>query len=159
MERDIRRKDRAITEQEARAVLDKAEYGFLGTAGPEGQPYTVPLSFVVLRDHIYFHCATEGRKLEYIAARPTVCFAAVGRTEPVFEGSFGSYYESALVYGTCRRVTDDAEKREALMELARKYLPEYMDHAGAYIDKAWSRTLVYAISMDRVTGKSKKKKA
>lgn len=157
MHKEIRRKDRAIPKEEALVILKEAEYGFLGTVDAEGQPYTVPLSFTVGEGCIYFHCAATGRKLENIAANPKACFTVVGATKPVYSGSFSTYYESCIVFGKISQVTDETEKRSALMALASKYLPEFMDKADEAITKSWKATLVFTVSMDVVTGKAKRK--
>jgi Predicted flavin-nucleotide-binding protein len=159
MERAIRRKDRAISEEEARALLEKCEYGFMATADGNGQPYCIPLSYIVMNNAVYFHCAPAGHKLDNIAGNPLASFSVVGATQPVFDGGFSTYYESAVVFGKVRPVMDDKEKREALVALVEKYLPEDMDKCDTAIDKSWSRTAVFAISMDRVTGKSKRQKS
>ena len=44
----LRRKDRAITEEESVALLNKAEYGVLSTAAENGKPYGVPLNFCII---------------------------------------------------------------------------------------------------------------
>ena len=159
MHRETRRKDRTITEEEARVVLEKAEYGFLGTVSPENEPYVVPLSYVAGRDNIYFHCATVGEKLDNIAKNPAACFCVVGATEPVYSGSFSTYYESCMVFGTVREITDEAEKRQALRDIAYKYFPELTDKVDDAIKDSWNRTALYAISIDRITGKAKRKTA
>jgi len=41
---DMRRKDRALSEEEAQALLDRTEYGVLSTVGGDGRPYGVPLN-------------------------------------------------------------------------------------------------------------------
>lgn len=158
MHKEIRRKDRAITREEALVVLEKAEYGFLGTVDAEGQPYVVPLSFIVRDGRIYVHCGSAGHYQENLAANPKVCFSVVGPTEPVYlNGAFSTYYESCVVFGNAEKVTDETEWRTALLEMARKYLPDYMENADASIDKMKKVTRVYAISMDHVTGKAKRK--
>lgn len=159
MHEEIRRKDRAMAEKEARALLEQGEYGILATAGTDGQPYGTPLSYAVMNGAIYIHCATLGRKIDNIAANPAVCFTVVGETEPVYDSGFSTYYASCMVFGTVRPVSDDTEKMAALTELARKYLPAHMDKAEESIKKSWQRTAVYAVSIDRITGKAKKKPA
>ncbi len=42
--KDMRRKELAITEDEAKSLLKKAEYGVLSTIAQDGCPYSVPLS-------------------------------------------------------------------------------------------------------------------
>ena len=61
---ELPRKDRAIPEAEAKALLSKAEYGILSTVSDDGQPYGVPLNFCIVENCIYFHCAIEGRLIE-----------------------------------------------------------------------------------------------
>jgi hypothetical protein len=53
--KELRRQDRAITEEEALALLNKAEYGVLSTVTENGEPYGVPLNFCVIDHCIYFH--------------------------------------------------------------------------------------------------------
>ena len=157
MQRELRRKDRAITEEETRALLEQGEYGILATVDTDGQPYGTPLSYVVMNNAVYIHCATLGQKVDNMDANPAVCFTVVGPTEPVYETSFSTYYSSCMVFGKSRLVTDDKEKKDSLMLLAQKYLPEHMDKAEENISGSWKRTAVYAIDIDRIAGKAKKK--
>lgn len=159
MQREIRRKDRAIPEEEARALLENGEYGILATIDSDGQPYGTPISYAVMNNAVYIHCATLGQKIDNMAASAKVCFTVVGPTEPVYETSFSTYYSSCMVFGKARLVTDDKEKRDSLMILAEKYLPEHMDKAEENITGSWKRTAVYAIDIERITGKAKKKPA
>ncbi len=159
MSHPMRRKDRALSNDEARELLEHSEYVFLATVGKDGAPYVVPLSYVVVEDVLYFHCAETGRKIDNIAFCPKVCMAVVGATEPIFDGGFSTYFESAVAEGEARPVGDAKEKRMALLRLADKYLPEHMDKAEDYITKLWDRTWVYAVDIKKVSGKSKRPKA
>ena len=42
---ELRRKDRAITKEEAITLLNKGEYGILSTVSENGNPYGIPLSY------------------------------------------------------------------------------------------------------------------
>jgi nitroimidazol reductase NimA-like FMN-containing flavoprotein (pyridoxamine 5'-phosphate oxidase superfamily) len=95
---ELRRKDRAITEEEAIALLNKAEYGVLSTVTENGKPYGVPLNFCIIDHRIYFHCAIEGQKIENIKQNESVSFCAVGNTE-ILPDKFGTKYESVIVSG------------------------------------------------------------
>lgn len=154
----MRRKDRQISKEEALELLGRNEYGMLATVGEDGQPYVTPLSYVLMDGILYFHCAQVGQKLDNIAFCPRVCFCTVSGTEPVYDGSFSTYFESAVVYGKARKVENEDEKRRSLMLLAEKYLPEHMDKAEGDITKSFQRTTVYAISIDSVSGKAKRRK-
>lgn len=154
--REIRRKDRAMPEEDMRTLLEKGEYGVLSTVGPEGLPYGVPLSYIVKDGALYFHCAHEGRKVDNLRANPQVTFTVIGATRPVYDKNFTTYYECAMVSGTAEEVADPAGKREVLMALAAKYLPEHMNKAGPDIQRSLSRTAVYRIRIERMTGKAKR---
>ena len=74
MKHEMRRKDRLVSEEKAREIMEKAEYGIFMTADAEGQPYGVAVSHVVDGDKVYFHCAADvGRKIENIKANNKVC--------------------------------------------------------------------------------------
>ena len=68
MYREIRRKDRILSEEEMFRILEEAPYGVLSTVGEDGIPYGVPISFVYKEGAIFFHAAVEGHKLDNIKA-------------------------------------------------------------------------------------------
>lgn len=159
MHKEMRRKDRLLTDAEARAVLEKGAYGVLATVNVEGEPYGVPISYVLMNDAIYIHCALEGEKLDNIAQNPAVSFTVVGFAEPVGgQPGLSTYYESCIVFGAIRTVTDVHEKVAALKALTMKYLPTFMDAYEVEIQKE-KITEVLAIPLTRMTGKAKKKTA
>lgn len=158
MYRNVRRSDREISKEEAMEILLNGEYGFLATVGEENQPYVVPLSYVIMENEIYFHCALSGQKLDNIAHEERVCFSVVGKTQPVYDNNFTTYFESAVVFGKARMIEDLDVKKDVLLKLAEKYLPEYMDMADKAIEGSMSRTAVYAVTINHITGKAKKKK-
>ena len=151
----MRRKDRAMTDEAARELLDKGEYGFLATVGADGLPYGVPLSYVLVGDKLYVHSAGEGRKIANLAHCPQVSFTVVGRTQPVYTKNFTTWYESVMAFGTVDAVTDEDEKFQALYALAAKYLPGYLDRAEEDIRHSLARTAVYRMTVESLTGKAK----
>lgn len=152
----MRRKDRAISEEEAVDLLNRAEYGVLATAGADGAPYTVPLSYVFMEGKVYFHCARNGRKIDNLKAESRVSFVVVGDTEVVYDGGFGTYYKSAQLNGRARLVEEPEEWQASLRALAQKYLPAHLDKVDAYIKRYDKQTLVYAVE-GGITGKARKK--
>ena len=106
--RKMRRKDRTITESEARSLLKKAEYGVLSTVASDGSPYGVPLNFCVIDDCIYFHCAVEGQKIDNIEHNKFVSFCVVGNikicmTLMIFIPRFYSAYTGLIFIKTINR--------------------------------------------------------
>ena len=149
----MRRKDRAISSEEARSLLESAEYGVLSLAGPEGVPHGIPLNFALAGDSIYFHCAPEGRKLEILSANTRVSFCVVGRTQ-LLPAKFGTQYESAIAAGSVEELAAE-EKKQGLVRLLRKYSPDYVREGLDYIDKLIDKTKVFRIRLESITGKAR----
>ncbi len=158
MYKPVRRTDRVIPDAEALLLLEAGEYGVLSTVSPEGQPYATPLSYVVVDGHICFHCAHTGQKMDNFLSEPRVCFCVVGKTEPVYDGTFSTYYESVVIYGRMALVEEPVEKTAALMALAQKYLPSFMDRAPTDTSAWLDKTCVCKMSIDHFTGKAKRPK-
>ena len=157
--REMRRKDRQITEEEAMDVVRKGEYGVLATVGDDGKPYSVPLSYVLDEEKgaLYFHgTAAGGQKMDNILANPSVCFTVVMDTE-VLPAQFSTKYYSANVFGTAKVVEEEEEKKKALLLLVRKYAPDYEEQGRAYIERAIGAVAVVRLDVEQVTGKARKK--
>ena len=154
MSQDLRRKERAISKEESFELLRRGEYGVLSTASSDRVPYGVPLSFCLLEDAIYFHCALEGRKLNNITSNSEVSFCVVGKTE-VQPDIFSTKYESVIISGRVQEVFAE-EKNLALAALIDKYSSAYREEGMKYIELKGSKTRVYRISPDTVSGKARR---
>lgn len=152
--KELSRKDRAIPQEEAIAILKKAEYGVLSTISENGKPYGVPLNFCIIDHCIYFHCAVEGQKIDNIKQNKSVSFCAVGNTE-ILPDRFGTKYESVIVSGEVKEVFD-MNKQIALEGLLHKYSPEFFDKGIKYIESLRKKTRVFKIAINKLTGKARK---
>jgi nitroimidazol reductase NimA-like FMN-containing flavoprotein (pyridoxamine 5'-phosphate oxidase superfamily) len=150
----MRRADRALDRTQAEAILREGEFGILSTVSPDGQPYGVPVSYAYADGRLCFHCAVEGHKLDNLAVNPRVSFCVVGATE-VLPDQFGIRYESAVAFGRSVELFGD-DKRRALVALVRKYSAGYIEQGERYIDASIGRTRVFAIDVDRLTGKARR---
>jgi hypothetical protein len=149
----MRRKDKALLKDDAVRLLQEGEYGVLSTVDGKGQPYGVPLNYVLRNDCLYFHCALEGHKLDNLLANSRVSFCVVGRTN-VLPAEFSTEFESVIVFGEAS-VVQGNERYQALVGLLEKYSPEFLDEGRAYIEKFDNRTKVVRIEIDSITGKAK----
>ncbi len=156
MFREMRRRDRELSQAEAMDILERGDYGVLATIGENGYPYGVPLNYVYSKGKIYFHCAGEGHKTDNIAYDNRVSFTVVTRHEPIPD-KFSTRFESAIVFGTAVKISDIDEKRYALRELIKKFSSEFMDKGMKYIDSAMDKTAVYGIVIEKISGKARKK--
>jgi uncharacterized protein len=151
--KELRRKDRAITEEEAKALLNKAKYGVLSSVSGNGQAYGVPLNFCVIGNSIYFHCAPEGRKIDNFKHNKSVSFCVVGNTE-ILPEKFSTKYESTIVSGEIEEVFD-MDKQLALEGLVRKYSPQFIDKGLEYIKASKEKTGVFKITINQLSGKAR----
>lgn len=151
MFKEMRRKDRAFSEEKTREILKNGDFGVLSTVGENGYAYGIPVNYVYVNDAIYFHCATEGYKLDNIAFNDRVSFCVVGKTQPIPE-TFSYSYESVVAFGKAQEVTGE-EKQQALLELVQKYSAAFVEKGKAYIQKDHSKTTVIKVSIEHLTGK------
>ncbi|MFA6505153.1 MAG: pyridoxamine 5'-phosphate oxidase family protein [Treponemataceae bacterium] len=150
----MRRNDREISDNEKMySILDKATLLNLGLFDGE-EPYVVPLDFVRVGDALYFHCATEGKKLDIIANRPGVCFAVTGETRHKTGDApcdCSTFYESVIGWGTAAVLNSVQEKSTALAALNKKFgAPE-----GPFPPAMLDAVAVVRIGIERMTGKAK----
>lgn len=114
----MRKKSREMDATWALEVMDKAPYITVSMTDGNGMPYSVPLSLARTDGQtFYFHCATEGKKLDILRTNPFVCLSAVSKCKPTVgpkDGSFTLEFKSAIAFGKAEIVTDDTEKRDAL---------------------------------------------
>jgi uncharacterized protein len=150
----MRRKDREISAQEAVELFDKAEYGVLSTIDKSGQPYGVPLSYVYKDNAIYFHCAVDGQKLDNITNNSKVSFCVVGSTT-VLPETFGTLYESAVIFGIASEVHND-ERHRALVWLLEKYCSTFLAGGLQYIELKNNITKVIKIEISQLSGKARR---
>lgn len=141
-------------------VIDKAPFITVSFTRPDGTPYGVPLLVVRSNDFVlYFHCATEGEKLDCIRYNSIVSLSAVSKCRPMFEApkqNFTEYYDSAIALGRAEIVEDDSEKIEALRLLCRRFLPQHMESFDAAIERSLSITTIVRITLiEPPVGKSK----
>lgn len=154
----MRRSDREMSSDWAWGVVEKGEYGVLSSLGPDQCPYAVPLSYVVMDKKIYFHSADKGRKIDNLNFCSKVSFVVVGRTKPVYLKNFTTYFESAIISGQIFFVEDMNLKTQVLLNLCKKYLPDYLDFADKAISQSISRTKILGLEVETITGKAKRPK-
>ena len=154
MQHELRRKDRALSEAEARALLERGEYGVLSICCTGGEPYGIPLSYCVLENEIYFHAALEGRKLDILVNNSRGSFCVVGATE-ILPAKFSTRYESVIVSGPVTEAFD-ADKQRGLEGLVAKYSSNFMPQGLHYIGVQSPTTRVFKIYIETICGKARR---
>ena len=149
----MRRNVQQLSQEESEAVLLRGTAGVLALAGDKAFPYAVPISSVYDGEHIYFHSATAGHKIDAIERNPNASFAVIDQDEVIPE-KYTTAFRSVIVFGSIRIIGDDTEKRAAVRKLALKYAPDNTEQQhAAEIDGAWSRFCMLEMSIAHMTGK------
>ncbi|MCQ2294359.1 MAG: pyridoxamine 5'-phosphate oxidase family protein [Bacteroidales bacterium] len=156
----MRKESRAMSAEWAQQVMDKAPYVTVSMVLPDGSPYGLPLTLARTdAKTYYFHCATEGTKLDALKANPKVCLSAVTRCRPVVgpkDGSFTLEFHSAMGFGVAEIIEDEMEKTEALRAICQRFLPQNMGNFDAAIQRSLGRTAVVKITLTQpLEGKRK----
>lgn len=143
-----------LSENEIEHLLVTVPVGYLALC-KDNQPYLVPLNFLYASGAIYFHCAPEGRKIDYIRANPRACFQA-GKTGGLIRGdspcSHNYSYQSVIVEGPVEEIADSGEKEKILRKITARYSnPEVAERpiSSARI----AGTGVYRITPQVISGK------
>ncbi|MHA2028162.1 MAG: pyridoxamine 5'-phosphate oxidase family protein [Candidatus Kariarchaeaceae archaeon] len=113
--RDIRRKEKAITdENELKRILRETKYITIAMCS-DNQPYLVTLShgYDSQSDSIYFHCASAGKKVEILTKNPFIWGQAVN--DLGYEnGECNHHFESVHFKGKVTFLTNMDDKKQAL---------------------------------------------
>ncbi len=148
----MRRKDKEITDVATlEEILSIATVCRLGLC--EGnQPYVVPLCFGYKDNALYFHCASQGKKLDILRKNDNVCFE-VDIDQQIVKSdqacNWGMKYKSVIGFGKAVFIED--------IELKRKALGIIMEHFSKdsfkISEEAIKNTTVVKIEIESMTGK------
>ena len=155
----MRRSDREITDQnEILQVMERCDVCRLALNDGE-YPYILPLNFGMEQAGeqiiLYFHGATEGKKLDLIAKDPRASFEMDCAHELLTDPERGyctMEYQSVIGQGRLAILPDD-DKLEALRCLMKQYHKEAFPFSTA----ALPRTTVFQLTVEHMTGKIKHK--
>jgi nitroimidazol reductase NimA-like FMN-containing flavoprotein (pyridoxamine 5'-phosphate oxidase superfamily) len=117
----MRRKDKEITDAKIlRRILKSAKYVTIAMSR-ENEPYLVSLSHGYDEDRncIYFHCAAEGKKLDYLRANNIIWGQALLDYGYV-QGDCDHNFASVHFRGKVTLVTDSDEKLHAVKTMIRQ---------------------------------------
>ena len=154
----LRRADRAMSERQAYAMLERGFSGQLATIGADGYPYCIPLLYIWMDGEIYVHTGSaKGHLRANVEREPRICFE-IDEPDQVFDyGRFecdsGLAYQSVIVFGKIRIAEEKAVKQRFCEALMAKYGKPDGTRPKGFFPRIDMIT-VYAISIDRMTGKA-----
>jgi hypothetical protein len=145
------------SEEEMESLLREEEIGYLGMS-LDGQPYVVPLNYHYSDGKIYFHCALEGKKFDFMKGNPRVCFTVGRQLADVRDHGGGNLChvdsDSVICYGRARMIEDLGERGKALDAFNRRFRP---GAAEVPLERVKSCAMV-EISISEMTGRREREK-
>ncbi len=160
----MRRKEREITSlSDLKEILEKADICRIAIGG-SAIPYIVPLNFGFTWENnleIFFHCASEGRKLDLLSKNNLVGFEIDIDHELITHNqadskkacNWGMKYKSIIGTGKITEISDETGKKAALDKIMLHYglLTEKLD----YEKEIFNRTKILRLEVLEMTGKKR----
>ena len=153
MFREIRRKNREISIDMAKQLLQTSRRGVLAVNGDDGYPYAIPINYLYDDEaqRIYFHGAKMGHKVDALRASDKVCFTVYGN-ETIRTDTWAPFMQSVVVFGRCHLMEEGPEATRRIKQFAMKYYPseQLVDEEIAHSGKA---VQVFEIEIEHMSGK------
>ena len=155
----MRREDREITEKiRLREIMASCRVCSIAFSG-EDCPYVIPLNFGFCWEDdmpvLYFHGASQGRKLECMDRDNRVAFCMAAEKElKIQQPACGSTMLYASICGTGRlyRVEDRKEKIRGLTAIMRQY--DRKSESFEFSEETAGMTQVLRLEVESLSGKS-----
>jgi nitroimidazol reductase NimA-like FMN-containing flavoprotein (pyridoxamine 5'-phosphate oxidase superfamily) len=149
----MRRREKEITEHKTIEEIIRRSLVCRLALVDNGIPYIVPLCFGYRENSLYFHAATEGRKLEILRTNPAVCFE-FDTDQEVIAGKnachWGMKYRSVIGHGTATLVNDPQAKRTALQCIMEQYAGQ---GRFEFVSDTLQRTVIIKVDIKAMSGK------
>lgn len=153
MFREIRRnREQILSKKDCLDILRECNCGVLSLLGDDNYPYGVPLNYVLSEGKIYFHCAKEGHKIDAIQKNEKASFTVID-SDKVIPEEFTTYYRSVIVFGRAELLNDPQKKKTALLNLIKKYSPNFIQEGSEVIEKFFDAVQVIEFSIEHISGK------
>jgi len=156
--RGMRRKEKAIESiEEMKYILQTVKHITVAMC-EDNVPYLVTLShgYDPEQHRIYFHCASEGKKID-ILKKNNIIWGQALMDEGYVQGSCDHLYATTQFKGKVTFIEDFEEKKTALQVMIRKLdnKPEEIEKAQL-TEKSISRVAIGKIDIEYMSGKRAK---
>lgn len=154
----MRRKDKEIADQkELRNILKSTKYVTLALS-KDNRPYLVTLSHGYDEDRncIYFHCATEGKKIDYLKSNNNVWGQAF-IDHGYEEGQCNHLFSSVHFSGKVTFIEKPEEKVKAMQCMIRQLEKNPEPRIAKLNAEKLKDALIGRIDMDYMSGKQPEK--
>jgi nitroimidazol reductase NimA-like FMN-containing flavoprotein (pyridoxamine 5'-phosphate oxidase superfamily) len=142
---------------EMEEILKEEDLGYLGLAVKD-EPYVIPVNYVYEPGRVIFHCALEGKKLEYIRSNPRACFTVGRQNGKVVRHPQGAQChienDSVVCYGQAR-IVEPIEERLQLLNIFNHHL---QPDAPVILAAEGAMCFAVEIKIEQMTGRRQREK-
>ncbi len=152
----MRRTERAIAETDQMIeVLQGAKYASIAMCRDD-EPYIVTMNYGYDegRNALYFHCARQGLKIDFVTRNPTVCGTVI-EDRGYLQGECAHAFRSVVFWGQMTIVDTLAEKKHA-MEVMLGHLeddPDEVRRTQLKDDESYERVGILRLDIHEISGK------
>ena len=147
------KKKQLLSEEAALEILKKGSSGVLSLITEEGYPYGVPMSYAYEDGKLYFHGAKIGLRMECVKQCDKACFSVIAQDD-VIPVDYTTNFRSVIAFGKIRISEDDAERRDAIIKIGKKYFPDdVVEHLNSVIDQFYAPMQIFIMDVEQLTGK------
>jgi len=123
-------KNHQLTIEQVEDLLERSRDCVLATNGSNGFPYATPMNFVYYNKRIYMHGLPKGQKVDNINLNSKVCVEIHEMLGLLCDDidiacDVNVTYNSIIILGNARLLTDAGVKKEILNKLVNKYTPQF----------------------------------
>ena len=152
----MRRAEREITDRAKLVeILRAGSYAVLSMCRDD-EPYIVTLNFGydVGKEALYFHCAREGLKLDFIRCNPRVCGTVI-EDRGYIQGECAWAYRTVVFRGEMHVVEVLAEKKHAMDVMLNHYedSPDLVRQKQLRKDTVYDRLGILRLDLQEMSGK------
>jgi len=154
----MRRVEKEISEEnDITTILKGGKYTVISLC-KKGEAYLVTLSYGYdeSKNVLYFHCAKEGQKIDYIKFNPNVCGTII--EDNGYEDGCGQAYRSVVFRGKMNIVEDLQEKKYGFDILINQLEndPQAVKLKFLKEDKTYEETGMLRLDIREISGKEEK---
>ena len=150
----VRRKDKEITDEAAmRKILKTTQYVTIAMSN-DNRPYLVSISHGYDEENncVYFHCANEGKKMDYLRANASV-WGQVVIDGGYVHGECSHLYASVMFSGRVTLLEDRDERWHAISLMTRQLDEDAEPLIANRRPESLDNTVIGRIDIDHMTGK------
>jgi hypothetical protein len=154
----LRRKEKEITDKtELLEVLKGGKFAIISLS-KENEPYIVSLSYGYdeSKNALYFHCAKDGQKIEFIKSNPYVCGTII--EDNGYEDRCGQTYRSVVFRGKMNIVEELEEKKFGFNVLLNQLENDPIATKNKFLtkDETYENSGMLRLDITDITGKQEK---